>query len=111
MEDCYDIFLISKLEASQAKQAMAPTPLVMLQRLLEEPQHLLMIVLTIFFLAILSSVSLSRTWSKKTNLPPSPPKFPFIGNFYQMGDLLHHSFRDLSRKDGPICTLATPQFS
>ncbi|KAK9082677.1 hypothetical protein Scep_029148 [Stephania cephalantha] len=84
---------------------MAPTPLVMLQRLLEEPQHLLMIVLTIFFLAILYSVSLSRTWSKKTNLPPSPPKFPFIGNFYQMGDLLHHSFRDLSRKYGPIMLL------
>ncbi|KAK9088010.1 hypothetical protein Syun_030404 [Stephania yunnanensis] len=84
---------------------MAPTPLVMLQRLLEEPQHLLMIVLTIFFLAILSAVSLSRTWSKKTNLPPSPPKFPFIGNFYQMGELLHHSFRDLSRKYGPIMLL------
>ncbi|KAK9146067.1 hypothetical protein Sjap_005970 [Stephania japonica] len=83
---------------------MAPTPLVLLQRLLEDQQYL-MIVLTIFFLATLSSARLRRTWSKKANLPPSPPKFPFIGNFYQLGDLLHHSFRDLSRKYGPIMLL------
>ncbi|KAK9088009.1 hypothetical protein Syun_030403 [Stephania yunnanensis] len=62
-------------------------------------------LVSIFFLSILFLGRLSRIWSKKTSLPPSPPKFPFIGNLHQLGDLLHHSFRDLSQKYGPIMLL------
>ncbi|KAK9146064.1 hypothetical protein Sjap_005967 [Stephania japonica] len=82
---------------------MAPTPLVLLQRVLEEQNPLKL--LSIIFLSILFLVILCGTWSKKRSLPPAPPKFPFIGNLHQLGDLLHHSFRDLSQKYGPIMVL------
>ncbi|CAI9282030.1 unnamed protein product [Lactuca saligna] len=36
--------------------------------------------------------------SKK--LPPSPPWLPVIGNLYQLGALVHHSFLSLSRRYG-----------
>ncbi|XP_043706124.1 cytochrome P450 71A1-like [Telopea speciosissima] len=44
----------------------------------------------------------SRVSAKKTNLPPSPPKLPFLGNFHQLGSLPHHSFRSFSEKYGPL---------
>lgn len=41
----------------------------------------------------------------RLNLPPSPPRFPIIGNFCQIGSLPHHSIKAISEKYGPLMLL------
>jgi hypothetical protein len=43
-----------------------------------------------------------RIRSSKTNLPPSPPKIPIIGNLHQFGTISHRYFQALSNKYGPL---------
>lgn len=46
--------------------------------------------------------SSSKTLKK---LPPSPPKFPLIGNFHQLGTIPQRSLKSLAEKYGPVMLL------
>ncbi|XP_065878236.1 cytochrome P450 736A117-like [Euphorbia lathyris] len=55
-----------------------------------------------FLLFLLKCSSFS---SNKSGLPPSPPTFPIIGNFHQLGLYPHRSLQKLAEIYGPIMLL------
>ncbi|KAM7483137.1 hypothetical protein LguiB_007720 [Lonicera macranthoides] len=61
--------------------------------------------ITLLLIATLFIKWLLTTQNPKKNLPPSPPKFPVIGNFHQLGNYPHRSLQSLARKHGPIILL------
>ncbi|XP_020973352.1 cytochrome P450 71A1 [Arachis ipaensis] len=64
------------------------------------------------FISIFLLLKLTRRNYKPNNnknLPPSPPKLPFIGNLHQFGTLPHRSFHELSKKHGPLMFLQLGQ--
>ncbi|RWR97030.1 cytochrome P450 71A1-like protein [Cinnamomum micranthum f. kanehirae] len=63
------------------------------------------LVLSLLFVASAALLFVTVTRSKKPNQPPSPPKFPIIGNLLQLGSLPHRSLRHLSDKYGPLMLL------
>ncbi|KAI5678318.1 hypothetical protein M9H77_09268 [Catharanthus roseus] len=58
-----------------------------------------------FFICILFLYRI--IWPKKSlkTLPPSPPKFPIIGNLHQIGSFPQRSLKSLAEKYGPIMLL------
>lgn len=62
-----------------------------------------------FFFSSLLFVLKNQRRRNKSNLPPSPPKLPIIGNLHQLGTLPHRSFQTLSRKYGPLMFLQLGQ--
>ncbi|KAK7252797.1 hypothetical protein RIF29_37011 [Crotalaria pallida] len=59
------------------------------------------------FLLLVSLVILKFLFQTKRfkNFPPGPPYLPVIGNFHQLKQPLHRTFRDLSQKYGQIFSL------
>ncbi|XP_057727875.1 cytochrome P450 71A1-like [Arachis stenosperma] len=70
--------------------------------------YLSILVGTISILLVLNLI-ITRKRNKSINLPPSPPKLPFIGNLHQLGTLTHRSFKELSNKHGPLMFLQLGQ--
>jgi len=61
---------------------------------------LLSLIFLISFLYVFKHIR-----SGKSNLPPSPPKLPIIGNLHQLGALPHRSLQVLSKKYGSLMFL------
>ncbi|KAL5750628.1 hypothetical protein ACOSP7_025231 [Xanthoceras sorbifolium] len=82
-------------------------PLILLQTWWQEFNKITLFNPILFFLLFLSYFLylFKVTTRKKLNLHPSPLKLPIIGNFHQLGALLHHVFRVLSKKYGPVVLL------
>ncbi|KAK9742862.1 hypothetical protein RND81_03G201400 [Saponaria officinalis] len=66
--------------------------------------YTLSLVVIPIILTIISFLKFSRK-TTTLNLPPGPKTWPVIGNIHQLGNKLHQSVAELSRKYGPIMSL------
>ncbi|KAI3450227.1 hypothetical protein Pfo_006892 [Paulownia fortunei] len=60
------------------------------------------ILLLLPFLSLLFPL---KPKNEASNLPPSPPRLPVIGNLHQLGKIPHRSLWKLSQKYGPVMRL------
>ncbi|OVA20569.1 Cytochrome P450 [Macleaya cordata] len=92
---------------------------LLLQQLVEQKQDplrlhpfsltLLIIVFSSGIFLLLRRLQGAVRSREKLNPPPSPPRFPIIGNIHQLGPQIHRVFRDLSQKYGPLMLLRLGQ--
>ncbi|CAA0383731.1 unnamed protein product [Arabidopsis thaliana] len=62
--------------------------------------------LCVFLITFVSLIFFAKKIKRsKWNLPPSPPKFPVIGNLHQIGELPHRSLQHLAERYGPVMLL------
>ncbi|KAG1362261.1 Cytochrome P450 71A2 [Cocos nucifera] len=62
-------------------------------------------LLAILLVALLIFLTCKRATTKRSKLPPSPPKLPIIGNLHQLGSHPHRALHALSQKYGPLMLL------
>ncbi|THG14729.1 cytochrome P450 71B10-like [Camellia sinensis] len=76
------------------------------------PNHLPWFPASIILLfSSLSFLFFTKKSKTPTNLPPTPPTLPIIGNLHQLGKLPHRSLTQLSKKHGPVMLLKLGQVS
>ncbi|KAG4979745.1 hypothetical protein GLYMA_12G067100v4 [Glycine max] len=70
-------------------------------------ESLLLVFLIVFISASLLKLLFVRKNKPKAHLkyPPSPPAIPIIGHLHLLKPLIHHSFRDLCLRYGPLLSL------
>ncbi|CAL9248612.1 unnamed protein product [Arabidopsis halleri] len=63
-------------------------------------------LLCLFLITFVSLIFIGKKTKRcKWNLPPSPPKFPVIGNLHQLGELPHRSLQRLAARTGHVMLL------
>ncbi|XP_058729880.1 cytochrome P450 93B16-like [Vicia villosa] len=71
--------------------------------------HSFLIALVVFLLFLLQLFSYFKRTKKSSPLvlpyPNSPPAIPIIGHLHLLKPLIHHAFRDLSDRYGPLISL------
>ncbi|XP_062113410.1 phenylacetaldehyde oxime monooxygenase CYP71AN24-like [Humulus lupulus] len=67
------------------------------------------LLIPLFFLSLIFLLKRFRSSQTKSNLPPSPPRLPVIGNLHQLGTLPHRSLQTLSNKYGPLMLMKMGQ--
>ncbi|KAL5055969.1 hypothetical protein RYX36_036651 [Vicia faba] len=65
----------------------------------------LFLVLFVFLLKLFLSKKYNKPKEYNVPYPPSPPAIPIIGHLHLLKPLLHHAFRDLSDRYGPVISL------
>jgi len=66
---------------------------------------LFLTILPIFISLLFIIKWYSNNSATQKNLPPSPPRFPLLGNLHQLGVSPHRSLQDLAHKYGPLMLL------
>ncbi|KAG6635061.1 hypothetical protein I3843_11G016300 [Carya illinoinensis] len=81
----------------------------LIQWLMESLQPLLFAACIIFVVSLKFFLKEKSAGKRNSNLPPSPPKLPIIGNLHQLGSMPHLSLKCLAEKFGPIIHLQLGQ--
>ncbi|KAJ1403279.1 Cytochrome P450 [Sesbania bispinosa] len=72
---------------------------------LQESYRLFLFFVFIFIALLLRFLFTEKSRKRRSNLPPSPPILPIIGNLHQLGTSPHLSLQSLADKYGPIIFL------
>ncbi|WJX88761.1 hypothetical protein P8452_70812 [Trifolium repens] len=62
----------------------------------------MLLIISSIFLILFLLIKWYSNSTKTTNSPPSPPKFPIIGNLHQLGLFPHRTFQSLAKEYGPL---------